>query len=231
MNSARSTSSGSFFAYNVKKINHGMTIDCEWTKPEWEVIKKLKIQNDNGWRMDFRPETTVRICYNDEYLYIIYRVEDNFIRCLTNKTNGEVWKDSCVEFFFSPLDSKPRSYFNLEINCGGAIRLGYQRVPRIDNLLVTEEDIKEIKVFHSLPEKIEREIVSPREWFVEAALPIAMLEHYAQIMVPRSGIKWKANLYKCAENNSHPHWLSWTKIESTSPNFHLPEFFGEITFE
>ncbi len=217
--------------YKVRNIDHEIPIDCDWTKGEWQKSEELKIPHDNGWTMDFRPEAKAKICYNENYIYVIYRVQDNFVRCVIDKTNGEVWKDSCVEFFFAPDENKPRSYFNLEINCGGTIRLGYQKVPRVDAVLIKEDDIKQIKVCHSLPATIEKEIISPLEWIIEVALPFTMLNRYSPMNTPSSGFRWKANFYKCAENNSHPHWLSWTTIDSPSPNFHLPEHFGEVEFE
>jgi hypothetical protein len=44
-------------------------------------------------------------------------------------------------------------------------------------------------------------------------------------------IKCKANFYKCGDELSQPHYLSWNNIKSGKPNFHLPEFFGEINFK
>ncbi|MEI3342563.1 MAG: carbohydrate-binding family 9-like protein [Coprobacter fastidiosus] len=42
--------------------------------------------------------------------------------------------------------------------------------------------------------------------------------------------KLYANFYKCADNSSLPHYLSWSPIETENPDFHRPEFFGEIYF-
>jgi hypothetical protein len=47
---------------------------------------------------------------------------------------------------------------------------------------------------------------------------------------PAPGVRWRANFYKCAEHNSHPHWLMWAPIDFPKPNFHLPEFFGTLEF-
>ncbi len=45
------------------------------------------------------------------------------------------------------------------------------------------------------------------------------------------GIKAKANVYKCGDNLSKPHFLSWNPIHHPTPNFHLPEFFGTLELE
>jgi len=40
----------------------------------------------------------------------------------------------------------------------------------------------------------------------------------------------RGNFYKCAEDNSHPHWASWASMGGEL-NFHLPDRFGWFSFE
>jgi hypothetical protein len=44
-----------------------------------------------------------------------------------------------------------------------------------------------------------------------------------------SGQTWRANLYKCADLSSHPHWGAWAEIGERL-DFHQPSRFGEIAF-
>ena len=48
--------------------------------------------------------------------------------------------------------------------------------------------------------------------------------------VPEPGVGWRANLYKCADDSSHPHWLTWAHVDNPTPDFHLREFFGILRF-
>jgi hypothetical protein len=36
------------------------------------------------------------------------------------------------------------------------------------------------------------------------------------------------NLYKCGDKCDTPHFLSWSPIGLPQPDFHCPDFFGEI---
>ena len=38
----------------------------------------------------------------------------------------------------------------------------------------------------------------------------------------------RANFYKCGDKTAHPHYLSWSPIHTEKPDFHRPEFFGEL---
>lgn len=39
------------------------------------------------------------------------------------------------------------------------------------------------------------------------------------------------NFYKCGDDLPKPHYLCWNPIKSETPDFHLPEFFGNAIFE
>lgn len=38
------------------------------------------------------------------------------------------------------------------------------------------------------------------------------------------------NFCKCADETAYPHYLTWNPIDLPQPNYHCPEFFGEIRF-
>ena len=42
--------------------------------------------------------------------------------------------------------------------------------------------------------------------------------------------KLRGNIYKCGDRTAHPHYLSWAPIGTPSPDFHRPEYFGEVLF-
>jgi hypothetical protein len=223
-------SHGNPFVYKVKRIAHLVPIECGQTEDKWITVEPLKINQANSWQMKFRPQTTVKLCYDEEFIRLMYIVRDKYVRCLTTEPNGPVHKDSCVEFFFSPFVDTLRDYFNLEINCCGTIKLGYKSVLRATSVHAKEEDLKRILIRHSLTGTIQEEITQRVEWTLEVALPFDVVRKYCPIGVPGAGTRWRANFYKCAEDNSHPHWLSWAPIISARPDFHLPQFFGEMEF-
>jgi Carbohydrate-binding family 9 len=46
-----------------------------------------------------------------------------------------------------------------------------------------------------------------------------------------TGVATRANFQKCGDSLPSPHYLVWNYIESENPDFHRPEFFGEVEFE
>jgi hypothetical protein len=219
------------FVYEVLRLNQSLIIDGDWNKPQWLKSKAVVIENYMGSEPGFRPFAQAKMMYDDENLYVIFLVKDRYVRCITRDINGPVWEDACVEFFFSPDVSFPERYFNLEINCGGTPLMHYNIIPDKDINVLEVKDIEMIEIAHSLPQIIDPEITDPITWTIEYRIPLAMLEKYSRITYPESGINWKANFYKIAENSSNSHYLTWSPVENKEPNFHLPQYFGQIRFQ
>ena len=217
--------------YKVVKLNQPIQIDANWDKPQWSKVKPLNIDNYLGTMPKFRPSVQAKVMYNEENLFVIFRVHDRYVRCITDTINGPVWEDSCVEFFFSPDTNLPERYFNLEVNCGGTPLFYYQIIPRKERVTIEPEDIKSIEIAHSLPKIVDPEITGPVTWTIEYRIPLKMLKKYSNLTTPAKGVVWKANFYKIARITSNPHSITWSVIENNILDFHAPAFFGKLVFK
>lgn len=216
--------------YYVNKLDQKMEINGDWNKPQWQKIKAIDINNFMGEIPAFRPSAQAKMLYDNDNIYVIFEVKDRYVRSLTQDYNGPVWNDSCVEFFFSPDSELPLKYFNLEITCGGIPLMRYNTIPRKEFRKLEIEEIKQIEIAHSLPQKVDPEIAEPVTWTLEYRIPLAILEKYSKVTHPKKGIVWKANFYKTADKTSNPHYITWSVIEISKPDFHLPQFFGKLIF-
>ncbi len=177
------------------------------------------------------PTVEVTTVYNQDAIGVHFRVHDRYIRALARHHQGEVYKDSCVEFFFTPGTDPDTGYFNLEMNCGGTMLFHFQPEPRKNRIVLPEKACHAIAVAHTLPDIVEPEITEPRIWEVAYAVPFDLLEKYCPVVRPVPGKMWRGNFYKCGDSTSHPHWLTWAPVDLSVPDFHRPEFFGTLVFE
>ncbi len=104
--------------YKIQKLTQKLSINANWDKPQWQPIEAITIGNLLGDKPKFIPDTQAKLLYDNESLYVIFRVQDRYVKAVAPETQGDVWEDSCVEFFFSPQKASPLPYFNLEVNCG-----------------------------------------------------------------------------------------------------------------
>jgi hypothetical protein len=217
--------------YKVCRLMNPICIDGDWEKPQWKSVEAIQLNFSMGSRPKFRPMVLIKMAYDPDNLYLIFKVEDQFVRCITQHYNGPVWEDSCVEFFFSADQGSFEKYFNLEINCGGTPLMYYNLIPRKDFKIVADEDLSNLKIAHSMPKVVENEIIEPVRWTIECKIPVSLLSKYGKILNPSPGVIWKANFYKIADKTSNPHYLTWSLVEQVIPDFHLPEFFGKLIFQ
>jgi hypothetical protein len=217
--------------YQVVRLKGPMKIDGNWDKPQWQKTSAIDLKNYMGAMPKFKPAVQAKMMYDDANVYVIFRAEDRYVRCIANQINGRVWEDSCVEFFFSPDTKLPERYFNLETNCGGTALMHYHVNPKKENPDLEVEDIKKIEIAHSMPQQVDPEITEPTTWTLEYRIPLAVLEKVSAVTRPGHGVIWRANFYKCADKSSNPHWITWSPVENDKPNFHLPRYFGVLEFE
>ena len=217
--------------YKVTKLPEPIEIDGNWNKPAWKKIEPLVISKHMGEEPDHRPKVLAKLAWDDNALYIIFRVDDRYVRAVAKKYQDPVCRDSCVEFFFTPGSNLGFSYFNIEINCGGTMLFwwhpeGKKAIP------VAAKDCDRVKIGHTLSKIVDPEIEEPTTWTLEYRLPFAVVKKYcSDASKPAQDVIWKANFYKCADATSHPHWLTWSFVDHPTPRFHMPKYFGILKFE
>lgn len=174
----------------------------------------------------YAPEVKARLWHDGDNLHIEYEVDEEYVAALAEKDNGEVWKDSCVEFFVS-LDGN--GYYNLESNCTGKVLLSH-RLGRKDNVEYASEDVlKGIKRDPSLGSSPFAVRKSEGKWTLKLVVPATTF--FKTGIESFKGIDAKCNIYKCGDELPVPHFLSLFPIKTENPDFHRPEFFGTAHFE
>ncbi len=217
--------------YKVSKLNQRPDINAVWDKAPWNGIKSLQLTHYMGEKPEHFPFTEAKIAYDNLAIYVIFKVEDRYVKAVHSNHQDPVYTDSCVEFFFSPKENSDQGYFNLEMNCGGTMLFHHQTAPRTNQVPIAEADVAQVEVAHSMPAIVDPEIEEDTTWYVEYRIPFSVLASYRDFPIPENGTVWRANLYKCADATSHPHWLTWAFIDLPSPNFHQPDFFGILEFQ
>jgi hypothetical protein len=217
--------------YIVKRTAKPFAPDGKPSKDFWQGTETMELRNYMGQKPEHFPKTQIKLLYDEKFIYVFFHVEDRYIRAIQTNYNDSVCLDSCAEFFFTPCEDISSGYFNIEINCIGTMLFNHQikgsKNPKVINLL----DAEQIKMFTSLNSVIDPEIIKPLDWTLEYRVPINILKKYAKVAEPAPGVIWRANFYKCADETSHPHWLTWAPVQFPSPNFHMPEYFGALEFE
>ncbi len=174
----------------------------------------------------YLPDVKFRIAHTGSAIVLHWIVDEQLVKAEIEENNGAVWTDSCVEFFLSPDNNN--SYYNLEMNCIGTTLLGFRKNGEkpihaedaiIDNIFRTS----------SLGKQIFEEQPCDEAWEMVATIPAKSF--FTHQISDFSGLKMRANFYKCGDDLSVPHFVSWAEIDTPEPSFHQPGFFGTLDFE
>jgi hypothetical protein len=212
----------------IQKILEG------FSNPPLELIKEtldqeiapLRLEMVNWAEYPYHPEVSVQIACNEDELFLQYQVKEQSVKADIAESNGRVWTDSCVEFFLSPDGNE--NYYNLEMTCIGTALLAFHKTDE-PAIYATNKQIATIRRLSSLGNSPFQERKEPTEWKITIAIPWKV--YFKHDLNPVSGRKMSGNFYKCGDELSVPHFVSWTKIKTEKPNFHVPEFFGGLEFE
>lgn len=171
----------------------------------------------------YKPVTSFSIAYTHRYIYINYYVQGNYLLAINSRDNGPVFEDSCVEFFVQIPGDK--EYYNFEFNCIGTA-LAAKRESRDVFRYFDTEQMKTIKRFSPLGSRPFQEMQGMFSWELLVAIPFDLLGLDGENLPEKLNV----NFYKCADASSLPHYLTWNKVETEMPDFHRPEYFGELFF-
>ena len=178
-----------------------------------------------NWPAEFpyAPEVSFRMFHTGDRLMLRFDVAESYTAALVTEDNGEVWTDSCVEFFIAPDEGL---YYNFETTCIGRMLLSGRKSRTEDVQPAPAEALASVKRFTTYPFG---ERKGDNRWSLTLAIPPQALFRHA--LTDWSGLEARMNLYKCGDRLSHPHFLSWKPVRTENPDFHRPEFFEAVTFE
>ena len=172
------------------------------------------------------PQVQFRMFHTGRVLMLRFDVAEHCTAALAAEDNGPVWQDSCVEFFIAPDDS---GYYNFEFNCIGTLLLAHRRERKVDVVHAGPEITSLVERTPTLGRQPFTERQGDNRWSMTAAIPVEAL--FRHRFGSWEGVEARMNLYKCGDNLSTPHFLSWVPISTPSPDFHRPEFFKPVKFE
>ncbi|MBK0383660.1 hypothetical protein I5M32_11890 [Pedobacter sp. SD-b] len=181
--------------------------------------------NSNAWDYKFAGKANFEIAYTDDALLVKFDVIEENILAIYNQPNDPVYKDSCVELFIA-LDND-QAYYNFEFNCKGTCLAGFGE-SKENRKLLDAKNIRNIRANSSFKSVIfeDKKMI---KWELQLEIPKSVFQfHQIESFKRRAA---RLNLYKCGDDLPEPHFLSWRPIKSETPNFHLPEFFGNAVFE
>jgi hypothetical protein len=172
----------------------------------------------------YRPITQFTIARSKDSIFIKYAVRGSMLRAIYSNDQDPVNEDSCVEFFCKvPGNDK---YMNFEFNCIGTCKASKRVERNKDVIPYSKEELSMIKRYPNLGRRAFNEMEGMFDWELTVKIPMRIMG----IDPNNLPEKILGNFYKCADGTDSRHFVTWSPIKTEKPDFHRPEFFGELYF-
>lgn len=200
------------------------------------TFDKIKLLNEAGLHLDIDkvnwpsqfPKTmpvSVHIAHDNKKVYLYYQVKGEQLRAVATEDFMDVYKDSCVEFFVKRKGGK--IYRNFEFNVLGVL-LGAEHETREIAEDFPPALMASVLRFTTINHYYEGD-KQLSDWTLYAEIPKEAIGFSSDERLSKQSIE--ANFYKCGDETPEPHYITWNPIDLPEPDYHVPQFFGELTFE
>ena len=214
--------------YVIDKLPDGffrMPLDGEFTPEQisepWLSLHEAKLEC-NPWLSqdsDYMPKCAARVGWNENGIHVLMYAEEPVIRAKETTVGGDIYLDSCLEFFLSPHANELK-YVNCEINPIAVMHIG------IGDSRFGRNVLSEIPVgFNPVSSKH-----TGRWWAVSYTIPANFLKEYFAFE-PQSGVHIRGNFYKCGDRERHAHHVMLHPYDIEKPDYHRPDLFADMTLE
>ncbi|MEN6560045.1 MAG: carbohydrate-binding family 9-like protein [Acidobacteriota bacterium] len=209
-------------SYTVRRVE-----DFGYDEPAgepWDRLPWLRVEHYLWLTNGCRPRVEAQLGWSDRFLYVHFRVAEKPAPVRYAKFQDPVYKDSCVEFFIDAFPEKKLGYVNFEMNSAGALLAAFGP-DRDHRSPLWPEDLAGMSV-HAGAEAWPG---AGDNWTVWYNVPLELFRKlYGEAIV--AGHLAAANFYKCGDETALPHYGAWSPVGTPKPDFHRPEFFGELVF-
>lgn len=175
------------------------------------------------WNYGNLPKAFAKLTYLEE---IGFEAEmwcyETAMRAVNREPDSPVYEDSCLECFLNFYPERTDKYLNFEVNANGAMlcQIGEGKT---DRRFIRELGLTQPKV------SVEQgDDPLGHYWKAVYRIPKDLIQQIYGIWGFEDGHKLRGNFYKCGDLTDHVHYGCWSLIKAPKPNYHLPEFFGEL---
>ncbi|MFC1784686.1 carbohydrate-binding family 9-like protein [Candidatus Neomarinimicrobiota bacterium] len=218
------------YIYLTSYIESNIIVDGVLDDNDWKNIEKisLKFNKTGDVVSDNSIMTSVKACYNEQYLFIAFECNDADIWSEYTKRDEHLWKNEVVEVFIDTDDS-PNTYYEIEVSPKNVLFDAYVVQPdQIDVDDIIKFDMHGIKTAVSVDGTLNNRNDIDKKWTVEIAIPFAGMNKESAMI--ESDLKaWRVNFYRINQvKEEESVGFAWSP---TAKNFHVPSKFGILKFD
>ncbi len=217
--------------YVCKKINSDFPLTGKLDHPLWQQSVPVPLVDAITGKPG-RYKTEVHLLYSDNYLYVGFYCEDDYIWGTVTERDGPIYDEECIEVFLNPADTK-HQYYEINLSPNNVVYdanvLNSRTPENAFGKFVAQPQwyLENLKTAVWINGKL-NEPGAAKSWTAEYAIPLADL-YDAPNIPPKAGDTWRVNFYRIdsPQKDQREHY-AWSPTGRAA--FHLPWKFGYLRF-
>lgn len=185
----------------------------------WALLPCAEI-SEYTWSKEYTPKAYAQLAYIPGEKFVLRMFcQEKQPKAVYTEYNQPVYLDSCLEFFADWANAG--KYVNMEMNSLGTLLscIGAGRGQR-----TPIADLTGGEIFGVVSGKTQD------GWFITADIKLDIIckLYGCTPDIFKKGYKFGGNFYKCGDETEVAHYGMWNPVGTEKPDFHRPEFFGEL---
>ena len=205
---------------SIPPVPPGWDAPADFTTWPWDSVPILPAFALADGSTPAEQQTTVRVCYDTQALYIRFDCDDRDIWGTYTRRNEPIYDEEVVELFIAPGGTDPIRYYEFEVSPNGVLL--------------------DAKVHNPTSQRAELEVdvgwnCPGIRW--QAGRDDAAGHWWAGLVVPWTAIAppgrlpkvWRANVYRIERpRDAGPEFSCWSPTMTNPADFHKPAYFGRL---
>lgn len=218
-------------SYLCHRIDRELALSGKVDDPLWQKAEVMQLRNPADGR-PARYRTTARMLYNDQYLYIAFQCEDEYVWGTHTERDAPIYEEECVEAFLCP-SGKVRQYYEINVSPRNTVFDAFIINGRPEGGARSNFRTWKDYTCDGLVTKVHINgklgVSGARGWMAEFAIPFDSIIG-ADRLRPQAGDEWRMNLFRIdTPKSKNMEFYSWSPTGAN--DYHRPWRFGWLRFE
>ena len=216
----------------AKKISQPLVLSGKMDDPRWQQAKAVKLHDAVSGEPG-RFATEVRVLYDNDFLYVGFRCEDDYVWGSVSERDGPIWDEECVEVFINPA-GVAHQYYEINLSPRNVVfdacvlNRRTAEKPKETFVPLTDYQVENLQTAVHI-EGAFGERGQAQGWTAEYAIPFSALIG-APNVPPQPADIWRINFYRIdSPQKGQRESYAWSTTGTTA--FHLPWKFGYLRFD
>jgi len=187
---------------------------------EWDEVAALPpfiLADGSG---PAQQQTTARVCYDSEALYVRFDCEDRDIWGSYTRRDDPIYDEEVVEVFLGPGEADPLRYYEFEVSPGGVLFDA-----RIYNPTWQRPELEVDQGWNCPGIRWQaRRDDAAHQWWALMVIPWVAIAPPGDLPTV-----WRANFYRIERpHDAGPEFSCWSPTMTEPADFHKPAYFGTL---